>query len=330
MPPATASGHALLAQISAANPLISQMDPCPTCFTAALLKPAKKCNGCKIVQYCSKECQRSDWAEHKVFCQLVAGNEKIADAFLSSMTPVEVINFVLDMYRYKVFWNEQHLGKLSDLLGPKVSPIFHVPKRSIFGDRTKADFEKFIRGALVAGALPKYMESEVGIKGCIESAIHSGNADDLFTPADVESLISKYKNPHVDTALLILAERAVGFDAGGPPQGLKIWLDGFTERFNACPEAVQYVQQINVDRITTRVAKARSEDAGVMNAFDALREHKDDPMFASVMDNMIKKFSPANGNGAFEQLAAMQRKLAPNDLELQESIERIREQSANR
>jgi hypothetical protein len=330
MPTITASGHALLAQVAAANTLVSQMEPCPSCFTPALLKPAKKCNGCKIVQYCSKECQKSDWSQHRVFCQLVTGNEKVASAFINSMGPVDVINFVLDMYRYKVSWNEQHLGKLADLLGPKVSPVFHVPKRSIVGDRTQADFEKFVRGAVTAGVLPRYMGSEVGIKGCIESAVHSGNADDLSTPADVESLASKYKNVHIDVALLVLAERMVGFDAGGPPQGLKIWMDGFTERFNACPEAFKYIQQIEVDRITSRVAKGNSENPSMIKTSDALKGHEDNPAIASLMDEMIKKFKPANGDGAFEQLVAMSEKLAPNDTEVQQSIERIKEQSAKR
>jgi hypothetical protein len=142
------------------------------------------------------------------------------------MEPMHALNFVLDMYRWKVLWDEQNLGKLADLLGPKVSPVFHVPKRAIIGDRTEADFEKFVRGAVESRILPKYIRSEAGIKGCLASAVHPGNADDLSTLVDIESLASKYKNNSIDVALLILAERVVGFDAGGPPQGLKIWMDG--------------------------------------------------------------------------------------------------------
>ncbi|KAI9016881.1 hypothetical protein DFJ74DRAFT_678681 [Hyaloraphidium curvatum] len=29
----------------------------------------KKCSRCKLVSYCSKECQRKDWAEHKTVCE---------------------------------------------------------------------------------------------------------------------------------------------------------------------------------------------------------------------------------------------------------------------
>lgn len=30
-----------------------------------------RCSGCKEVQYCSKDCQRADWTEHKKFCQIL-------------------------------------------------------------------------------------------------------------------------------------------------------------------------------------------------------------------------------------------------------------------
>ena len=32
-------------------------------------KGLKRCSGCQLVHYCSVECQRRDWPEHKRFCQ---------------------------------------------------------------------------------------------------------------------------------------------------------------------------------------------------------------------------------------------------------------------
>ena len=30
-----------------------------------------QCSGCKIVYYCSKECQKSSWKKHKVDCDIM-------------------------------------------------------------------------------------------------------------------------------------------------------------------------------------------------------------------------------------------------------------------
>lgn len=35
-----------------------------------------KCSGCKMVKYCSRECQRDDWAEHKIECKKEQGEMK--------------------------------------------------------------------------------------------------------------------------------------------------------------------------------------------------------------------------------------------------------------
>jgi hypothetical protein len=37
----------------------------------------KKCSGCNCVLYCSAECQKSDWTNHKLYCKLL---KKIVDA----------------------------------------------------------------------------------------------------------------------------------------------------------------------------------------------------------------------------------------------------------
>lgn len=39
---------------------------CQSCCGAGSLK---LCQGCRLVRYCSKECQRRDWPVHKAFCR---------------------------------------------------------------------------------------------------------------------------------------------------------------------------------------------------------------------------------------------------------------------
>ena len=39
------------------------------CNTCHISGKFKKCSGCEKVYYCSKECQRQDWKEHKKTCR---------------------------------------------------------------------------------------------------------------------------------------------------------------------------------------------------------------------------------------------------------------------
>jgi len=41
---------------------------CDTCLTGD--ETLRKCNACKLVRYCSRECQKAHWKEHKDFCAI--------------------------------------------------------------------------------------------------------------------------------------------------------------------------------------------------------------------------------------------------------------------
>lgn len=52
-------------------PQMPNLAPCnPGCAVCTILLPAKKCTGCRRVQYCSAACQKADWKEHKAVCGL--------------------------------------------------------------------------------------------------------------------------------------------------------------------------------------------------------------------------------------------------------------------
>ena len=50
----------------------------------------RKCGGCQRVYYCSKECQKSDWAAHKPNCKMFQLAEKIRDLSLGASFPNQV------------------------------------------------------------------------------------------------------------------------------------------------------------------------------------------------------------------------------------------------
>ena len=41
---------------------------CVGCLTTAQKKPLKQCSGCHLIKYCSTECQRKNWPNHKKTC----------------------------------------------------------------------------------------------------------------------------------------------------------------------------------------------------------------------------------------------------------------------
>ena len=44
----------------------------PVCFCCKTKEPVpKRCNGCNVAYYCSKQCQEKDWENHKKCCKMV-------------------------------------------------------------------------------------------------------------------------------------------------------------------------------------------------------------------------------------------------------------------
>ena len=38
------------------------------CHFCGINAKVRLCSDCKVTRYCSRECQKSDWSEHKLFC----------------------------------------------------------------------------------------------------------------------------------------------------------------------------------------------------------------------------------------------------------------------
>ncbi|KAK7036139.1 MYND-type domain-containing protein [Favolaschia claudopus] len=51
-------------------PKVCQSLECPDYHTGYGNRKMKMCSRCNVVRYCSNTCQREDWPEHKLFCQI--------------------------------------------------------------------------------------------------------------------------------------------------------------------------------------------------------------------------------------------------------------------
>ena len=54
----------------------SVMGVCDTCDECLPAKCLQRCGGCKITEYCSRACQKSQWKQHKADCTLCIDFEK--------------------------------------------------------------------------------------------------------------------------------------------------------------------------------------------------------------------------------------------------------------
>ena len=54
-----------------ARPGPSQDPLCSACAKCKQVKKVMKCSGCKLIRYCGRDCQKADYARHKVVCKAV-------------------------------------------------------------------------------------------------------------------------------------------------------------------------------------------------------------------------------------------------------------------
>ena len=62
---------------------------CAGCGTPSLAEKLQKCDGCKVVHYCGRECQKQHWPAHKKICCLLR-TRKLQERKLESEDPSQV------------------------------------------------------------------------------------------------------------------------------------------------------------------------------------------------------------------------------------------------
>ena len=63
------AGVGYVAEVEPLQP--SPLKACASCGAKGSEMKLKACKGCKVTGYCSRACQKSDWAQHRKVCKLM-------------------------------------------------------------------------------------------------------------------------------------------------------------------------------------------------------------------------------------------------------------------
>ncbi|KEF59812.1 uncharacterized protein A1O9_04660, partial [Exophiala aquamarina CBS 119918] len=203
---------------------------CANCMTTGMQKPLRRCSGCILVDYCSRECQKDHWTKHKPFCNLAQGKGS-KKAYLTSYEHDEVLRVLIDTYRMRV--DTDHSAREED-------HGLYYPGKSIDGlvwakgDATE-DFQRFLDLAETAGILPKWWTFEDRMN-CLAWAINKEDPESIFKPVDQTEIFTRYGgDTAIRQAFLILAELCVGYDGKGPAKD-DTWFQEFQEYLDLHPQ----------------------------------------------------------------------------------------------
>lgn len=80
----------------------------------------KKCSNCKIVSYCSVDCQRKDWNDHKILCKMTENDRNKSDdlmekkniGFSDEMMIIKQIPRKVIVNMFEAIKNEERSNKI--------------------------------------------------------------------------------------------------------------------------------------------------------------------------------------------------------------------------
>jgi len=209
---------------------LHKLSVCGNCLALGFQKPLKRCNGCRLVDYCSKECQKQHWSRHKAFCNMVQG-KGMKNGYLSRMkTPEEVFRVLIDSYRLRVELDFSHRGEGHGVHADAEGMA--LPEGSVWakGD-AMADFQRYLDLAEEAGVLPEWWRFENRME-CMAEAVDAKNEESIYKVIDQEELMTRYEGDvSIRNALCILAELIVGYEGKGRAVDGK-WFAEFQEYYD--------------------------------------------------------------------------------------------------
>ncbi|OAL39364.1 hypothetical protein AYO20_01234 [Fonsecaea nubica] len=232
-----------------------KLSVCANCLALGFQKPLRRCNGCLLVDYCSKECQKAHWRKHKSFCNMVQGKGD-PNAYLSSYGHDEVLRLIIDAYRLRV--ETDHLSRDED-------HGIYFPGKPIDGlvwakGDASDDFQRFLDLAEEAKILPKWWTFEDRMQ-CLALAIDKNDPESIFRPINQTELPQRYEGDMaIRLALAILAEMCVGYDGKGPAKD-DTWFQEFQEFLDLHPEERARLIRGSIEMVDS-VLKEHGEEFG--------------------------------------------------------------------
>ncbi len=263
----TTLGAAVVMQIEKARQIVEKIAFCDNCYARPWENsvPLRRCVGCQCFSYCSKECQRAHWPQHKRFCNLVQG-KGTSNAFLFSTISDKneelVFELIIDSYRIRV--EHDHLYRREDhgiyFCGNK------MPDGNIFanGD-VEADFQNYLDCAEDAKVLPVWWDFYKRMECLTKAVDRRGNRQNVFTRIEEDDLTDLYnEDRQIRSTLIILAELMVGYEGKGPPKDAT-WISSFKQYVNE-PAIKKKLEEDSVNALKAMYAKHGREFPPVSNA----------------------------------------------------------------
>lgn len=225
------TGYSYVAQLEHDYLFAHKLTLCNHCFKLGTDVAMKRCQGCQLNDYCSKECQRLKWKAHKPYCNLIQG-KGAKNLFLSACEREQVFKIVVDSYRLRCEVDHHVRGEDHGIYYPGKWDEGIVWVK----DDVVADFQRYLDLVEEAHILPDWWGFEERMEVmCL--AIDKGNKESIYQKIDQDALIPRYDgDTQIRNTLCVVAELAAGYDGKGAPDDDGEWFEGFVKYLKEHPE----------------------------------------------------------------------------------------------